>query len=84
MKKAVDIRSVVDGFKTKHSQGFTQSEVKKLLKKFPGIDMKKFNDALMGNTCMMMDREIVHYHCDIEKAIYCGVEKRNLTVGEWD
>ena len=33
---------------------------------------------------MMKDNEIIQYHCDIEKALLCGIEKRNLRSYEWD
>lgn len=71
-------------FPTKHKEGFVQSEVQTLLKDYPDIDMEKFNHALLGNTCMLKDGETVRYHCDIEKALICGIEKRNLRSGEWD
>lgn len=68
----------------KNKQGFIQSEVKTLLKSYPGINMDKFNDSLMGIPCMMVDGEMVIYHCDIEKAIRCGVENKDLYINEWD
>jgi hypothetical protein len=80
----MNITEKVNNYPTKHKEGFVQSEIDALLKDFPNIDMEKFNDALIGNTCIMKDNEIVQYHCDIEKAIICGIEKRNLRGYEWD
>lgn len=74
----------ISNYKTKNKEGFVQSEIADLLKSYPGIDMDKFNDALRGITCMRIDNETVIYHCDIEKALRCGFEKRNLTDEEWD
>ena len=74
----------VYSFKTKYKQGFIQSEIDELLEEFPNINMEKFNNALMGNTCMVKNDEIIQYHCDIEKALYCGMENRNLRNEEWD
>ena len=71
-------------FKTKNKEGFVKSEIDTLLKDYPNINMDKFNSALMGNTCMMVDNEIVMYHRDIEKALRCGIENRNLRSWEWD
>ena len=79
-----NIREKVYNFKTKNKEGFIQSEIDTLLKDYPKINMDKFNNALMGNTCMMIDDEIVMYHCDIEKALRCGVENRNLRNLELD
>jgi len=81
----MNIREKVYTYKTKSKYGFIQSEIDDLLKNYPCIDMDKFNSALMGNTCMMSDdKELIMYHCDIEKALRCGIEKRNLTQEEWD
>jgi len=77
-----NIEKKVYDFKTKNKEGFVQSEIDTLLKDYPNINMDKFNSALMGSTCMMIDNEIVMYHCDIEKALRCGVENRNLRTWE--
>lgn len=82
MKKT--IKDKVYAFLTKHKEGFLQTEIDTLLKEYPDIDMEKFNSALNGNTCMVKGNEIVQYHCDIEKALLCGIEKRNLRQWEWD
>jgi len=78
------IQKHVYNFHTKNKEGFVQSEIKDVLKKYPDIDMEKFNDALTGITCKIINNETIIYHCDIEKALYCGVEKRDLTFSEWD
>ena len=74
----------VHNFKTKNEEGFIKSEIDTLLKDYPNINMDKFNSALRGNTCIMVDNEIVIYRCDIEKALRCGVENRSLRSWEWD
>ena len=79
-----NIREKVYNFKTKNKEGFVQSEIDMLLKDYPDINMNKFNSALRGITCMMVDNETVIYHCDIEKALRCGIENRNLRTWEWD
>lgn len=87
MKKKTDTISIqerVDGFKTKHKSGFVKSEIEELLKSYPKIDMEKFNNAMIGITCSGIDGEIIIYHCDVEKAIRCGIEKRSLRTHEWD
>ena len=81
MKK---IREKVYNFKTKNKEGFVQSEINTLLKDYPNINIDKFNSALRGITCMMINDEIVIYHCDIDKALCCGIENRNLSSWEWD
>ncbi len=79
-----NIKEKVYNFKTKYKEGFIQSEIETLLKDYPKINIEKFNNALMGNTCMLINDEIITYHCDIEKALLCGIENRELRSWEWD
>jgi len=80
-----EVYDKVYSYKTKYPQGFIASEIEELLKEYPNIDMKSFDDAMMGNTCMVSpDNEAIIYHCDIEKALLCGIEKRGLYLSEWD
>mgnify|MGYP001549494929 FL=1 len=79
-----NIREKIYNFKTKNKEGFVQSEIDMLLKDYPDINLDKLNSALRGITCMMVDNETVIYHCDIEKALRCGIENRNLRTWEWD
>ncbi len=74
----------VNEFNTKSEYGFTWIEIKELLSEYPDIDMEKFDDAMMGNTCMMEEGEIINYPCDVLLALNCGIDKRKLTVYEWD
>jgi len=46
--------------------------------------MDKFDDAMMCNTCMIIDEEIIHYHCDLYHAIICGLQNRKLNSFEFD
>lgn len=81
----LDVYDKVYNYKTKYPQGFIASEVEEVLKNYPDIDMKRFDDAMMGNTCMVSpDNQAIIYHCDIEKALLCGIEKRGLKFYEWD
>jgi len=80
------IEYVVYHTKTKYKEGFLSDEHKKLLDRFPTkyMNMDKYYDALNGITCMMMPEGIITYHCDIIKALNCGIEDRNLTLAEFD
>ena len=71
-------------YPTKHEIGFIKSEIDHVLSKFPDINMQKYYDAMMGNTCMNDPKDgSIIYHCDILKAICCGVEDRELKMHEW-
>jgi hypothetical protein len=74
----------VNTYLTKHKEGFISSELDELLKEYPNIDIGKFNEAMMGNTCMVKEGQVIMYHCDIELAIRCGIEKRNVRGYEMD
>ena len=78
------MKDKVYNFKTKHKQGFIQSEMKTLLEDYPGINMDKFNLAMTGNTCMVIDDEIINYHCDVLTALRCGIENRDMKWWEMD
>lgn len=80
----MNIEDKVNSFKTKHKQGFISSEIEELLSDYPDIDRVKFNNALSGITCMVIDDEIIIYHCDIITALRCGIEKREIRGYEFD
>ena len=84
MVKTQEIKHKISTFPKKNEIGFTDLELIELLKLFPNIHMDKFNDSLIGNTCQIIDKEIINYIWDVEKAIICGLENRDLTNAEWD
>lgn len=79
------IYKFITEYPTKHKMGFMESEMEHVLSKFPDINMEKYNKAMRGNTCGT-DKEdgILTYHCDLLKAIHCGMEDRELRMHEWD
>jgi len=78
------IYQIVYTYPTKNKEGFTPLETAELLKLFPEMNMEKYNDAMMGNTGMIIDGEFITYPCDLFTAITCGVENRNMTSMEFD
>ena len=80
----IDIHFLIYSYKTKYVYGFINGEVEKILKMFPGINMDKFYEAMRGDTRMMIDEQTIIYHCDLEKALRCGTENRNITFTEFD
>lgn len=81
----MDLRDLVYNYKTKHEEGFIQSEIDELLSKFPDFNKDKFDDALMGCTCMYDEEDgFIMYHCDILTAVRCGLENRNIKWYEFD
>lgn len=79
-----EIKKLVYSYKTKYKEGFINDEMQDILKQFPDINMEKFNNAMQGNTCIAKGNQTIIFHCDVEKAIRCGVENRDLKIWEWD
>jgi len=82
MKK--NVRQIVYEYKTRHKFGFTREEMEEVVAMFPDLNRDKFDDAMFGNTCMLIGEDIITYHCDLELALRCGIENRNMYVWEWD
>jgi len=80
----MSIEELVYGYETKNKEGFTNRELDKLISRFPGLNEDKFNLAFMGNTCMKINDEIIHYHCDVVTALKCGIEGRDILPHEFD
>ena len=76
--------NLVYEYPTKYKEGFLPDEIKEILKQFPNINMDKYDDAMMANTCAMREGKLVMYHCDILAAITCGIENRDMRIEEWD
>lgn len=78
-----NLSDFVNNYPTKHKYGFIGTETNEILEKF-GIDKDKFYTALGVNTCMIIDGDVINYHCDIELALRCVIEDRDKTLDEWD
>lgn len=80
-KRTIDL----SGYKTKHKQGFTHSEIRDLLKKeYPSVKIRDFNKVFGIVTAQVVKGEVVYYGSDIELAIRCCLEKRGITSFEFD
>lgn len=80
----INIKNYVDRFETKYEEGFTSEEIKKVIKDFPRMNKKYFFGALSGNTCKVIDGNVLTYHTDIETALRCATEDRKQTWYEFD
>ena len=80
-----ELSDLVYNYPTKQKAGFIASEEKDLLSKFSDINMGKYNEAMTGNTCMLDENDgVITYHCDILKALRCGIENREIMWFEFD
>lgn len=52
-------------FKTKYPQGFTSNEIFELLLDFPQFTIGQINQQFIGDGCMIIDEDMIHYHCDV-------------------
>ena len=80
----MDLEKLIYEYPTKYKEGFIAAEIQELLKKFPEIHMEKYNDAMMGNTCMVIDGQTIIYHCDVLTGLRCCIEDRDIRLSEWD
>lgn len=84
-KTQKEITELVYSYETKHEIGFTDKEILYLLMKSKEtINMEKFGNALTGITCTKIDDDFITYHCDIEIAMRCGIQDRDLKGYEFD
>jgi hypothetical protein len=81
--KLTKLEQAVYGFKTKNKEGFTSSEMQEIVKKFE-VDKDKFNKALGTNTCIMIDGEVITYHCDVASALHQVLTNKPQHPFDWD
>lgn len=86
--KKLDLEDYIYEYPTKNIEGYTMDELLNILeqtkKDFPNFNQDQYDDAMLCNTCMLKDDEIIIYHCDVLKGFKCGLENRGLLPGEWD
>ena len=78
-----NVEDFIYEYPTKNEHGFIASEINDMLEKY-SIDKDKFYTALGINTCMIIDGEVVTYHCDVLKGLRCVIENREQNFFEWD
>ena len=78
------IKDFINNYKTKYEFGFIEKEIQEVLKLYTNINEDKFYNALDNITCMILDDEIITYHCDIINALNCGIENRDININEFD
>ena len=78
-----EVRQIIENYPTKHKYGFIESEIDDILKQL-NIKKEDYNKKSGVNTCMLIDGEVINYHCDVELAINCCLENRDKNIIEWD
>lgn len=78
------IHEIVYTKKTRFKKGLTGDEIRSLLKKFSSVTERDFNKAMGVTTVQVIKGEVVYFHCDVETALLCCIEKRELKPVEWD
>ena len=78
-----NLRQEVFLYKTKHIEGFTESEILDLLTKYK-IEPDKFNRTLGVHTAMRIDNQFITFHGDVYNTIVACLENRELNLKEWD
>ena len=81
----MDINKFIYGFKTRFDEGFTPEEVQEVLDKVKNeIDLSKFNEVMMCNTCIIKEDIPLIFHCDLITGLRCGIENRDIHWWEFD
>jgi len=84
-KDKESVGMVVNSYPTKHIGGFINHEIVSMLDKhYPQVNKQQFYETLGVNTCMMIDGDVLTYHCDVELAVRCCLENREKKANEWD
>lgn len=69
-----EIENLVYNYPTKSKYGFNSKEREDLLSGIEGLDVRKYNDAMMGITCMMNEEDgIIVYPVDVVNGIRAGL-----------
>lgn len=77
----------VYNYPTVNKQGFTPTELNELIDNIKTLftwNQDKYDDAMMGNTCMLIDDKIISYHCDVYTGVRCAVENDKIKLSEFD
>jgi len=82
--KRIKIEDVVYNYPTKYKIGFTNEEIRELLKKFPQITFEKFSEAIGIHTAALIEGQVVMYHTDVALGIICAMENRSPSLAEFD
>ncbi len=86
LREFIDV--TMNNFPNKYAAGFTNDEIKELVTIIENagitIHQDKLDDAMMGNTCSMIDNQIINYDIDVYRALVAAAENRGLTAFEWD
>lgn len=83
MENKPNAKKIVESFGTVHRQGFTRKELTSLIDHY-NIDENSFYEHLTGCTGMIIDGDFVTYHCDVETALRCCFERRDMKPWEFD
>ena len=81
----MDINKFIYGYETRFKEGFTPEEVKEILDKLKDeMNMEKWDDAMMCNTCINKEGIPLTFHSDLTTGLRCGIENRDIHWWEFD
>lgn len=78
-----EIREAVDSYDTRYQHGFTNKEFEDLCEQL-GADTQAVREKIGVVTCMIIEEEIITYHCDVELGLRLYFENREPTLFEFD
>lgn len=78
------VNEVVYNYPSKYTEGLTIDEIGEILKEFPSVSLEDFKEKLGVVTAIVKDYEVVTYRDDVELAIRCCLENREVKGFEFD
>ena len=77
------VYNAVYQYKTKYKEGFIEDEVRDLLSTL-NVSAEEFEAAFGVQTCLVVLKDIIYYHCDVHTALSCVIENRDIKPHEFD
>ena len=78
-----EIHQIIEEYPTLHVEGFTGKDIMSLAETW-GMDLKKLNEAIGVNTCIMIEGSIITFHCDVETGFSMVAQDRDMYPWEFD
>lgn len=71
-----ELHGLIYNYVSKYEDGFIESEIQDILSRYPEIDTDIFDNCLFGDTCAIIDGELVRYRTDISHAMVVALENK--------
>lgn len=80
-----DIEEIMKSVPRKYEQGIQDTEMRQMIKALNEktyVNMDRFNDAMIGHTCPVIDGQTLWYDMDVYKGLKYAIKESNTHF--WD